>query len=432
VVAALALSTLWAVAPVAAAEPAGGGSDTYQNPLPVRTQDGARVESCADPSVIRGARPQDRPANTPINHRFWYMYCTQDPLNDEDRGKSGFNFNPVPMFRSTDLVHWRYMGNAFEPSNWPAWAAPSSGLWAPEIDYIDGKYRLYYTVTEARPEAGGGSGIGVATSNSPLGPWTHKDSPVVEPHGADCCGPESRRWVFDPEVIRAGGQYYIYYGSYFGGVSVRPLSADGMSTTPGSQTNVAVSNKYEGAEVVKRDGWFYLMLSATDCCRGPLAGYSVFVGRSQSPLGPFLDKDGVDLNDNEANEDATNAYVGGTPMLTMNGNRWVGPATTPSSTTWTARPGRSITPSTARIPTSRAASTCSTATAASRVRRTSRAVTQQAPRAARPDLLDRGRLAAGACRSLGLGRAHARSRRPAGRGRATTCRSRRGAPTVAR
>jgi arabinan endo-1,5-alpha-L-arabinosidase len=131
--------------------------------------------------------------------------------------------------------------------------------------------------------------------------------------------------VFDPEVIRAGGQYFIYYGSYFGGVSVRPLSADGMSTTPGSQTNVAVSNKYEGAEVVKRDGWFYLMLSATDCCRGPLAGYSVFVGRSQSPLGPFLDKDGVDLNDNEANEDATNAYVGGTPMLTMNGNRWVGP-----------------------------------------------------------------------------------------------------------
>jgi len=320
---AIAFSTLWSVAPVAAAEPAGGGTDTYQNPLPIRTQGGETVESCADPTVIRGKRQVDRPAGSPANHRFWYMYCTKDPLNDEDRNAEGFNYNPIPMFRSRDLVHWRYMGNALSEN--PSWATPSAGLFAPEISYIDGKYRLYYTVTDVTAP-GGGSAIGVASSDGPLGPWTDKGSPVVEPHGADCCGPESRRWVFDPEVIRADGQYYMYYGSYFGGVSVRELSPDGLTTSPATQSNVAIANKFEGAEVVKHDGYFYLMLSATDCCRGPLAGYSVYVGRSLTPRGPFLDKDGIDLNDNEGpNEaDVTDARAGGTPMLSMNGNRWVG------------------------------------------------------------------------------------------------------------
>jgi arabinan endo-1,5-alpha-L-arabinosidase len=89
---------------------------------------------------------------------------------------------------------------------------------------------------------------------------------------------------------------------------------------------VAVANKFEGAEVIWNEatGFYYLFASATDCCRGPLTGYSVFVGRSTSPLGPFLDRDGIDLNDNENPDDPTNARVGGTPALTMNGNRWIG------------------------------------------------------------------------------------------------------------
>jgi arabinan endo-1,5-alpha-L-arabinosidase len=319
------LSTLWSVAPVAAAEPAGAGTGTYQNPLPIRTQSGAAVESCADPTVIRGVREADRPTGSPTDNRYWYMYCTKDPLNDEDRNADGFNFNPIPMFRSRDLVNWKYQGNVFSEN--PSWADPNAGLFAPEIAYIDGKYRLYYTVTDvAADPREDDSAIGVASSDSPLGPWTDKGSPVVEPHGADCCGPDSRRNVFDPEVLRAGGQYYMYYGSYFGGVSVRQLTPDGLTTSPATQSNVAIANKFEGAEVVKRGGYYYLMLSATDCCRGPLTGYSVFVGRSLSPRGPFLDKDGVDLNDNEGpNEaDVTDARAGGTPILSMNGNRWVG------------------------------------------------------------------------------------------------------------
>ena len=308
----------------AAATPQGvlAGSGTYRNPLePVVPGDGI-VESCADPSVIYGQEGEGR----------WYLYCTTDPLNSEDRVEGGgFNFRLIPILSSTDLVNWVYEEDAFDSR--PVYATATAGLWAPEITYRDETdlYYLYYTVTDTTLP-GGGSAIGVATSPTPLGPWDHADAPVIEPHAADCCA-GSRRWVYDPDVLQTAGTDYIYYGSYFGGISVRTLSEDGLTSTPIEDNNpatgtlnVAVANKFEGAEVIWNEdtGFYYLFASATDCCRGPLTGYSVFVGRSTSPTGPFLDRDGIDLNDNENPDDPTNARVGGTPVLTMNGNRWIG------------------------------------------------------------------------------------------------------------
>jgi arabinan endo-1,5-alpha-L-arabinosidase len=309
--AAFALSTLLG----ALAVPAAAADRVYRNPLkPVIPGTTATVDSCADPTVIRGQEGEGR----------WYMYCTSDPLNDNDKNSSGgFNFNLIPMMSSADLVHWTYKGNAF--ASRPEYATSDAGIWAPEIIYHpeNGTYYLYYTVTNT-VIPGGGSAIGVATAPTPLGPWTHDATPVIEPHAADCC-PGSRRNVFDPEVVRTGGPDYIYYGSYFGGISVRVLSEDGLTALPSTQSNVAIANKYEGAEVEWHGGYYYLFASATDCCRGPLTGYAVFVGRSIGPRGPFTDRDGISMNDNETNADKTDGRAGGTPFIYQTGNRWVGP-----------------------------------------------------------------------------------------------------------
>lgn len=59
--------------------PALGGGDTYRNPLePTIAGDGV-VQSCADPAAIRGQQGEGR----------WYLYCTTDPLNDDDRLPDG-------------------------------------------------------------------------------------------------------------------------------------------------------------------------------------------------------------------------------------------------------------------------------------------------------------------------------------------------------
>jgi arabinan endo-1,5-alpha-L-arabinosidase len=277
--------------------------ETYTNPLPVKIPNDGLVESCADPTIIRGQAAGDN---------NWYMYCTTDPLNGNDKTDGNFNFHLIPMLRSSDLVNWTYEGDAF--SSKPAWVAPHAGLWAPEITFFNGQYYLYYTASDTSLP-GGGSAIGVATSNHPLGPWEHSEvGPVVEPHAADCC-PGSRRWVFDPDVVEADGQRYIFYGSYFGGISVRTLSADGLHSDPASQKPITIANRYEGTEVIRHDGYWYLFASATDCCRGPLTGYSVFAGRSQNILGPYVDREGNSL---------LQGRVGGTPVISMNGNRWVG------------------------------------------------------------------------------------------------------------
>src|SRR6266540_4643101 len=274
-------------------------SEKYTNPLSIGIPNDGMVESCADPTIIHSQTPGDN---------NWYMYCTTDPLNDNDKTGNDFNFHLIPMLSSFDLVHWTYKGDVFSAR--PSWVASNAGLWAPEIRFLNGQYYLYYTASNTSLP-GGGSAIGVATSSSPLGPWVDSGTPAVEPHGADCCGPDSRRWVFDPEVVEDDGQLYIFYGSYFGGISARKLSADGLHSDPASQTLIAIANRYEGTELVKYGGYWYLFASATNCCNGPLTGYSVFAGRSANVLGPYVDREGVSL---------LAGRVGGTPVISMNGN----------------------------------------------------------------------------------------------------------------
>ncbi len=273
---------------------------TYRNPLVLALPDGGRAESCADPVAIHGRQAGDR---------HWYLYCTSDPLSSRPGAGGQLEFHNIPTFSSTDLVHWTYAGDAFPTK--PAWLAPTSGIWAPEVVYRNGRYYLYYAAPDtALP--GGGSAIGVATSAGPTGPWVDSGGPVVAPQDAPDGG---RRWEFDPEVVTAGSHTYLYFGSYFGGIFARELTADGLTSLPATETRIAIDNRYEATTIVKHDGWYYFMGSSANCCNGPLTGYSVFTARSRNPLGPFLDRSGRSI---------LAGRVGGTPVLHQNGNRWVG------------------------------------------------------------------------------------------------------------
>jgi arabinan endo-1,5-alpha-L-arabinosidase len=301
-VAALALTALAAAAP-AAAHAGARIAPSYRNPLVLQLPDGGRAASCADPSILRAHDPSDR---------HWYLYCTSDALTASQSGPDGTPLiHNIPMFRSTDLTHWSYVGDAFPTK--PAWVKSDAGMWAPDVVFHGGHYLMYYAAQDTNLP-GGGSAVGVATSDSPAGPWQDTGTPVVAPTPS-ASDPTSRRWEFDPDVIYAHGHSYLYFGSYFGGIFVRELTADGTSSIASSERQIAIDNRYEGTFIVKHDGWYYFMGSATNCCNGRLTGYAVFAARSRSPLGPFVDKQGRSVLDGR---------VGGTPVLSLNGNRWVG------------------------------------------------------------------------------------------------------------
>ncbi|MER6948801.1 family 43 glycosylhydrolase [Nonomuraea sp. NPDC000554] len=253
------------------------------------------ADTFADPSVIRGL------------DGYWYSYGTSDPLREGE----GVHHR-LPIARSTDLVTWTYVSDAFGTDNLPPYAAPGSLFWAPDVRYLDGRYVMYFTVTNtaSTPHPWDYS-IGAATAPTPTGPWTHAKAPVVAPRPSG----DSYWNTIDPsEFTDADGRKYLYFGGFFGGLWVTELAPDGL-TAVGQPVQVAIDNKFEGSYVVRRDGFYYLLASSANCCAGPTTGYSVLAGRATSPRGPFTDREGVPL---------TASRAGGTPVLDQNGNKWIG------------------------------------------------------------------------------------------------------------
>ncbi len=175
-----------ATTPAAADDPARGGpgSTVYANPVSA-----AFADTYADPAVIRG------------KDGWWYAYGTTDPLREGEGTR-----HLLPISRSADLVSWEYVGDAFTEDTRPAWADRERGaaLWAPDIRYVDGQYRMYFVVTETTVTAEpNDNAIGVATAPTPTGPWTRRTSPwSVRGTGAGgrvtSCGRSTRRTSSDP------------------------------------------------------------------------------------------------------------------------------------------------------------------------------------------------------------------------------------------
>jgi arabinan endo-1,5-alpha-L-arabinosidase len=285
-------------ASAATAAPAALKGTVYRNPV-----SRSFADTYADPDVVRG------------RDGWWYAYATSDPLRT---GETAPHF--IPMSKSRDLVHWQYAGDAFSAGKLPSWADTAAGaaLWAPDVHYAgNGQWRMYYVVTQTTVTSErDDNAIGMATAPSPLGPWTDSGAPVVGPRRGGAGEPGNFLWTFDPEVVReSNGKEHLYYGSYYGGIWHSNLTANGKATV-GDAVRVAVDNKFEGAYVTRKGGYWYLFASTANCCAGPTTGYSVHVGRSKSLTGPFLDREGVSLN--------INGYAGGTPVLYQNGNRWIG------------------------------------------------------------------------------------------------------------
>ncbi|MGZ4614695.1 MAG: family 43 glycosylhydrolase [Actinomycetes bacterium] len=275
------------------AAPAASGATSYRNPV-----SRGFADTFADPSVIRG------------KDGYWYAYGTSDPLREGEKTP-----HRVPIARSRNLVDWTHVADAFTDANRPAWAAPDAGIWAPDIRYVNGQYRLYYVVTRTTvtPEADDNA-IGMATAPTPAGPWTDSGAPVVGPRPGSGGGNDFL-WTFDPSVVTdRDGSQWIFYGSYYGGVFVRRLNDAGTQAV-GEPTMVAIDNKFEGAYVVRHGAYWYLFASTANCCAGPTTGYSVQVGRARDLRGPYVDRGGSPL---------TASRAGGTPVLVQNGNRWIG------------------------------------------------------------------------------------------------------------
>jgi len=226
----------------------------YNNPVVAR--------SLPDPTVIRA-----KDGN-------FYLYATEDVRN-------------MPILKSSNLVDWTMIGTAFTDKTRPTFE-PDGGLWAPDINYINGKYVLYYSMS-----VWGGEwtcGIGVAVADKPEGPFTDKGklfrSDEIDVQNS-----------IDPFYIEDNGKKYLFWGS-FRGIYAIELSDDGLSLKPGAEKKHIAGTAFEGTYIEKKGNHYFLFASIGSCCEGINSTYKLVVGRSESLFGPYFDKNGQPMMDN--------------------------------------------------------------------------------------------------------------------------------------
>ncbi|MGC9470496.1 MAG: arabinan endo-1,5-alpha-L-arabinosidase [Bacteroidales bacterium] len=231
---------------------------------------------------------------TIIRHGEYYYIFSTDVMYGYPVERKGTMFR-----RSKDLVHWEFLGWAFngipqtalqyilDESN----GGEPNGIWAPYILKVGDTFRLYYSASIFGRKI---SCIGLATSSSPEGPWEDQGI-VIATNEQDEINAIDPTVVVDAET----GQHWMAYGSYFAGIYMVELDpATGMLLSPGdSGERIAFRNQYmdaiEGPEILYHPGrqQYYLFVSY-----GWLEdSYNVRVGRSDSPDGPYYDIYGNDM-----------------------------------------------------------------------------------------------------------------------------------------
>ena len=223
----------------------------------------------------------------------------------------------IPSMYSTDLLNWTAAPRTvFTAGTKPGWITSKvpgfvDNYWAPECFFMNGKFYLYYSCSTFGSKV---SGIGLATNvtldpTSPNYNWVDEGE-VISSNSSSAAN------AIDPAVYRdASNNVWFTYGSFFGGIRIFQLDATtGKPLNGTSTTQFAVANGgVEAAYVKLRGGYYYLFVNRGNCCQGANSTYYIQVGRSTSPSGPFLDRNGANLNSN-----------GGTTIMSSAG-RYVGP-----------------------------------------------------------------------------------------------------------
>lgn len=232
--------------------------------------------------VIRIAAPD--PTAMRAKDGYFYLYATEDSRN-------------LPIFRSRDMVKWEEIGTAFTDETRPDFLPDNKDvkerahLWAPEIRYVKGKYVLFYSLAQWGNHWV--STVGYAVSDSPEGPFTPKgkvfDSREVNVENS-----------IDQYFYEEDGKYYMLWGSFFGIYIMELDVTDDVMITPKLDTKRQIAgNAYEGINLWKRDGYYYLIGSIGSCCEGQKSTYTTVVARSKDLFGPYVDKQGGQMLDNK-------------------------------------------------------------------------------------------------------------------------------------
>jgi xylan 1,4-beta-xylosidase len=263
-------SILWSSLLLSACQPkmmGGTAPSPSTTPNTVATTPAAPLAPTPIPNpVVPGDFPD--PSVVKVGDTYWATATTS-------------NWGPVfPLLTSTNLTDWRLVGHVF-PSELPAWA--DYYFWAPEISQDGGRTYVYYTAHQK----GGTLAVGVASADSPAGPYRDHGPLVSQPAGS-----------IDGFPMRdeKGELYLIWKEDGNSRNEPTPIWAqrlnDDRTALVGEKKELFRNtapwegNLVEGVSVVRHDDYFYAFYAANGCC-GTGCTYATGVARAKSLLGPW-------------------------------------------------------------------------------------------------------------------------------------------------
>ncbi len=195
------------------------------------------------------------------------------------------------VLSSADLKSWTIHENSFAskgPNDQVSYA--DNFLYAPDCQYRDGTYYLYYCLASGRNTEG------VATSNSPTGPFVNGTD--IKVYGRNQIDPAT--------FIDDDGQAYYVWGQF--NAKMAKMKPNMKEIDSASIRENIVTEKehffHEGSYMVKRKGIYYLVYAHMGRAGRPTClGYAT----STSPMGPYK-YGGVIIDNNQSDPAAWNNH----------------------------------------------------------------------------------------------------------------------------
>lgn len=143
---------------------------------------------------------------TPLSPKIRYGYGDPSVLKVEENGRPAWYLtvtsndapDAFPILRSENVTDWRLAGFVFPEGQAPAWTLTGEGLadfWAPELHKVGEAYWLCFAARRKDHTLA----IGLATADSPVGPFKAADEPLL-------CG-----GVIDPHIVIADGRPHLVW-----------------------------------------------------------------------------------------------------------------------------------------------------------------------------------------------------------------------------
>ena len=222
----------------------------------------------AQPTYTNPVYPHDFPDPFILGYRGrFYAYATQS---------RGFGFQ---VMESPDLVHWEHKGTALQVP----WS--KQHYWAPEVISYRGQFYMTYSALNPATQK---HDIGIATAQSPLGPFQHKAILVG--------GPTNQVSTIDATIFidRDGVPYLVYSEENPRRIVLRRMARDLMSVEEPVTELLRPDRPWErgvteAPTLIRRNGLYHLFFSVGWYQSNKQdASYAVCHAVARSVEGPYV------------------------------------------------------------------------------------------------------------------------------------------------